>query len=180
VNASDLYSAIKKGVNRELRMFDFPMCDARTQLADAAIAESFDELTATSSEADARRVTRRIVRKLVEKGKHQDDVVIDDADESDERGLCLIGNGVFLGSSLNRAHHVSRLHVEDELIEYIDRKRRLAHFISSVGIETWHWFLDYWQAGRKSDSGRDRVRFHRLKKKFFDAVTNGRKNCVSQ
>jgi hypothetical protein len=166
LNACELCSAIKHGVNRELKMFGFPACDARTQIVEAASAESLSELTTSSSESDVRRVTRRVVRKLVEEGKHRDDVVVDDADENDERGLCSIGNGVFVGSSLNRAHHVSRLHVEDELIEYIDRKRRLTRFIESVGIETWRWFVRYWRAGRKSDSGRERVRFHRLKRRL--------------
>jgi hypothetical protein len=172
---TDLYSAIKRGVNRELKMHGFPMCDTRTQIVDAATAESFDELSATSSEHDVRRVTRRFVRKVVEEGKHRRDVPLEDIGDDDETegAVCSIGNGVFVGSSLNRAHHVSRLHVEDELIEYLDRKRRLAHFINSVGVETWRWFVRYLRAGRKSDSGRDRVRFHRLKKKFLDLVTNG-------
>lgn len=175
VKANDLYSAIKRGINRELKMHGFPMCDTRTQIVDAATAESFDELSATSSEHDVRRVTRRFVRKLVEEGKHRRDVLLEDIGDDDETegDVCSIGNGVFVGSSLNRAHHVSRLHVEDELIEYLDRKRRLAHFINSVGVETWRWFVRYLRAGRKSDSGRDRVRFHRLKKKFLDLVTNG-------
>lgn len=172
MNANDLCSAIKHGVNRELKMYGFSMCDARTRIVEDASAKSLDELTAESSERDVRRVTRRFVRKSVEEGKRRDDVVVDAADEDDERP-CLIGNGMFLGSSLNRAHHVDRLHVEDELIEYLDRKRRLAHFIDSVGVETWRWFVRYLRAGRKSDSGRDRVRFHRLKKKFLDLVTNG-------
>jgi len=60
---TDLYSAIKQGVNRELRMFGFSVCDTRTQIVDAATAESFGELSATSSEHDVRRVTRRFVRK---------------------------------------------------------------------------------------------------------------------
>ncbi len=163
-------------------MFGFPMSDARTQIVDAASAESLSELTTSSSESDVRRVTRRIIRKLVEEGKHRDDVTLDDADElgGDDDPLCSIGNGMFPGSSLNRAHHVSRLYVEDELIEYIDRKRLLTQFINSVGVETWRWFVRYLRAGRKSGSGRERVRFHRLKKKFLDLVTNAPRNCVSQ
>jgi hypothetical protein len=193
VNANDLYSAIKRGVNRELKMYGFVSRsveehelglpngnrtpDIRSQVYDATTAKSVAELTLNSSEQEIRKVTRRHVRRLMVEVNRRSDVVIDDADESDERGPCSIGNGAFPGSSLNRAHDVDSFDAEADLIESIDRKRRLAHFIDAVGIETWRWFLDYWRAGRKPDSGRDRVRFHRLKQKLLTHVTNDPTEC---
>ncbi len=144
--------------------------DIRGQVFDAATAQSLQLLKLESSPEEIRKVTRRSVRRLMSEVNRRREMVIDDADESDERGFCTIGNGVFPGSSLTTPRDANSFDTEDELIDYIDRCRRLAAFIRAVGIPAWRWFFAYWRSEHKPDAARDRMRFHRLKIKFLTSL----------
>jgi hypothetical protein len=146
--------------------------DIRQQVFDAATAKALETLNTESSPHDIRKVTRRLVRRLMNEVNRRRELLLDVSEETGEPGtaVCTLGNGVFPGSSLTtrrRVRHCDAFDTEDELLDHIDRKRKLTRFIADIGVETWQWFLAYWRAGHKSASVRDRVRFHRLRQKLL-------------
>lgn len=190
MDADELLSAIRRHVNRELKLSGFgrrtsyesalgiPVGvytqDIRNQLQDAAVSEAICLLTCESSAQEVKRVSRRVIRKLIRERGRRKEVLLDSADDS-ELITCTIGNGIFGGSSLT-VRDCSRdalNYSENELIEHLDRTRKLRDFIRLVGIPTWRWFLAYLLNGIKPECVRDRVRFHRLKEKFLRRVTSG-------